>query len=182
MPRVAITGGIAMGKSTALEIVSSFGRSTASADEIARSVLDDPTIQSIVAKSLRVSLPIDRGELRERISDDPAARRALNDIVHPETRRRMLDCDADFIEVPLLIESCLYAEFESVWVVSCPFEVQLRRLVERLGAEDRARRLIEAQLPIEVKEVFGNEVIRTNLPRTSVRDHIGKLLESVETG
>lgn len=167
MGRVAITGGIAEGKSTVLGYLRSLGYRTASADEVAKGVFDDPEVQNRLADAIGAKAPIDTATLRQAIAANSKIRRTINQITHAEIARRLLEIEADYYEVPLLIEACLQGEFDSVWVATCGPEEQLRRLSNRIGARE-AVQLLGAQLPTSAKLPFADVVIRTNSTERSV--------------
>lgn len=171
--RLAITGGIAEGKSTVLGYLAAEGVPVVSADEVAREVFDDPETRSAIAGSLGLgsAAPDFRAAVRSRIVADPAARQALNAIMHREVLRRMLDreaADLTAFEVPLLIETCIQRYFDRTWLVTCGEEEQMRRLVARVGAEAEAKAMIAIQLPSRVKVAFADRIIRTDQPPSIV--------------
>lgn len=181
--RIAITGGIAEGKSTVLGYLRDMGYSTASSDAIARQVFAQEATQEAIAALLGVPAPVAPEKLGEAISASHAVRRAVNRITHPLILAAIDREKAQFIEVPLLIETCLYGFFDRVWVVTCGREEQLRRLTLRLGSEKAASAFLRTQLPSEVKSAFADEIIRTNPPeeivnslvRTTVTREFGRL-------
>ena len=176
--QIALTGGIAEGKTTVLRALSEFGVRTASADEIAREVMDDPLVSQEVALKMGLAEPIDRERLGREIAADTAKRRALNSILHPEILARMIEARADVIEVPLLIETCLQGAFSRTWVVTCGPQEQLKRLTERLGDEGEARRRLAQQLPTSVKCAFADRIIRTDRPIESVLSDVRELAQT----
>ena len=172
---IALTGGIAEGKTTVLRALNEQGLRTASADQIARDALDDPAIQSEILDRFRLEPPLRRDELARMIVGDPAKRRALNAIMHTEILCRMVESEAEVIEVPLLVETCLQGSFRRIWVVTCGEEEQLRRLTERLGSASEARSRLATQLPTAVKCAFADRIIRTDRPFDSVLKHVREL-------
>jgi dephospho-CoA kinase len=160
--KIAITGGIAEGKSTVLAHLGSLGYAVASADEIAREIRDDPAVQARIAEALGITLPFDVAKLRERVAQSESARRQLNQLLHPETRRRIQACEASFIEVPLLIEAVLMSDFDQIWVVTCGIAEQRRRLVARLQNEALADQILASQLKTRAKLPFADKILRTN--------------------
>src|SRR5688572_25600328 len=117
--KIALTGGIAQGKSTVLEGLRLSGVSVASADAMARECFDDPQNAQAISAASGLPIPIDRDELRRRIASDPGLRRRVNQILHPCVLDRIRRSQAQMIEVPLLIESAIMSEFEAIWCVSC---------------------------------------------------------------
>ncbi|HEY0866083.1 MAG TPA: dephospho-CoA kinase [Fimbriimonas sp.] len=174
--RVAVTGGIGEGKSTVLERVAAAGLTSVSSDVVARSVMEDPSTQAEVAARLGYAVFPSREELRVRIGADPAARRTLNAITHPRIVQALRRHPAQFVEVPLLLEACLYGMFDRVWIVTCGRAEQIRRLEARYGSNARAEELIATQIPTEAKLAFADEVIRTNRPVEIVSQVVAGLI------
>lgn len=168
--RIAITGGIAEGKSTVLRYIAEEGISTCSSDEIARSVFASDEVQAALSEMLGAPRPIDSAAVRTRIAVDAALRRRVNALTHPRILRELASQDASATEVPLLIEACLHPLFERVWVVTCGQEEQGIRLARRLGSRDEAQRLVRTQLATEVKCAFADRIVRTNRPEASVHE------------
>lgn len=159
---LAITGGIAEGKSTVMEILRQQGLHAVSADQIARELWSSSDFIADVSKELGIP-NLNKELLREKISADSALRREVNSIFHPRIWAEIFASEPFVVEVPLLIEACLQHHFARVWVVTCGIEEQMRRLSDRVGIE-LANRLIRTQLPTRAKIPFADEVIRTNLP------------------
>ena len=177
--RAALTGGIAEGKTTVLRMLSEFGLSTASADEIAREVLEDPLVQDELADAIGLPSSFDRRELMTIVRNEPDKRRAMNEVLHPEVFSRMVESGADVVEVPLLFEACIQSAFGRIWVVTCGREEQLRRLTERLGDRSNAEELMSTQLPSSVKQAFADQVVRTDRPLDSVQREVEGLARSL---
>jgi dephospho-CoA kinase len=177
--RIAISGGIAEGKSTVLGYIRDLGMDVVSSDEIAREVLASAEVQAEIADLLGISGPPSREALRERIAVDPAARRALNKITHGRIVQAILEHPAPFVEVPLLIEACLYGMFDRVWIVTCGAEEQLARLEKRYGSVERAREIVSTQMPTEAKLAFADEIVRTNRPPSNVCEDVAGLVAAM---
>jgi len=165
----AITGGIAEGKSTVLGYLAEAGYRVASADSVARAVYGREDVQ---AEINRVFGTTDREMLRQKLADDPLARRSLNRLMHVPVWEALAASGADIVEIPLLIETALHDRCRGVWVVTCGQDEQRARLVSRLGSHELVDRLLATQLPTRVKEVFADRVLRTNLPEPQVRREV----------
>ncbi len=173
--RVALTGGIATGKSYVRAAFEAHGVPTIDADQLARAALARGThgLAAVVSRFGREILDsggaLDRSRLAAIVFADPSARRDLETIVHPGVR---LGIDRWFAalppkgwgiaDIPLLFESGRSAQFDVVIVTSCPRATQLARLSARPGVtpEDAARR-IAAQLPLDDKVRRADYVIDT---------------------
>lgn len=178
MPRIAITGGVGEGKSTVLKYIHEMGISTVSSDIVARRVFNSQPVQECIAELTGMPLPILPEHLREVFPKKPKLRRALNEIMHPAIREEVLSSKAMVAEVPLLVEACMVADFDRIWVVTCGPEEQLARVAERLGSKASAERLIATQIPTRAKLPFADVIIRTNQPEESVKSYIAKVIRS----
>ncbi len=169
MKVVALTGGIASGKSTVARILRQLGAEVVDADALAREVVapGQPALREIVAAfGEEVLLPsgeLDRKRLATLVFSDPERRARLNAIVHPRVRERIRlrleEIRAQnpqavvVLDVPLLFDVPL-PELEALpaVVVYASPEVQLRRLVTRDGlTPDEAERRLRAQRPLREK-------------------------------
>lgn len=159
--RIAVTGGIAEGKSTVMGYLREFGLATASADDFAREVFHQSEVQSAISDLLALPLPLDPASVRNAIATDQALRRRVNAVTHPRILDLLEHSPAAWIEVPLLFETCLQSRFDRIWVVTCGESEQLQRLTNRLGDAAEAKRLIATQLPTSVKVAFADEIVRT---------------------
>ena len=181
--RTVVTGGIAEGKSTVLGFLHDLGYKTLSADVLARQIFLDPDVNALLAAIAGQPPPIAPAALRHALADDHSARRAVNRIMHPRVMAGILSSDAEFVEIPLLIETCLQGRLDRVWVVTCGLQEQLRRLEVRYGGTLEGRLLLSTQLPTAAKIPFADEVFRTNGPLESVRRNVSEALaRRLETG
>ena len=164
----ALTGGIATGKSTIARMFQKCGAHLIDADVAARQIVapGQPAWREIVAhfgqEILRETGELDRKQLGAIIFQHPEERQALNHITHPrviaEIRREEARLHARspetliIVDVPLLIETGMHADYLAVILAYLPEAAQLRRLMERDQlSEADARRRIQAQMPIEEK-------------------------------
>jgi dephospho-CoA kinase len=181
MPRplkVALTGGIATGKSYCLAGFAERGVPTIDADVLARTVVrrGEPAWEAVRLRFgdsvMQADADIDRARLGALIFADPAARRDLEQIVHPAVYRAIrswyetLPAGSGRIavaDIPLLFETGNEKEFDRVVATWCPEEVQISRLAKRNEmTEVEARQRIRAQMPVGEKARRAHYVIRTN--------------------
>jgi dephospho-CoA kinase len=89
MLRVGLTGGIGSGKSTVLSMLAGFGAGTIDADAISREVTapGGAAIPAITgrfgADFIAADGSLDRARMRQEVYADPAARQALESVIHP---------------------------------------------------------------------------------------------------
>lgn len=169
---VALTGGIASGKSTVAERFAALGVPVLDADVVARELVEPPSeaLDAIARRfGTQVIQPdgrLDRRGLRERVFADPAERLALEEILHPAIRRTLRDRAATLraayalIAIPLLSESSGYDWIDRVLAVDAPREVQLARLLRRDGLSvDLAESMLAAQASRERRLALADDVI-----------------------
>lgn len=177
MLRVALTGGIATGKSHVLEEFRRLGVPCLDADELAHGVTAAGTeaTDAIAARFgsdiLAPDGSVNRAKLGPIVFADTAARHELEAIVHPAVYRsivaglRGLEMLGEYliaiVDVPLLYETGADKQFDRVVVTICPPDVQRARLVERGMTEDDARQRLAAQWPTEKKAQRADFVIQT---------------------
>lgn len=175
--RIAITGGIAEGKSTVLACLADLGLSVVNSDQIARLVFERAEIQVQLAEVLGLpDGPVDRLQMRRILAEDPEVRRKVNRIMHPPIRAEMEHSEAVFHEVPLLLEVCLYGRYDEVWGVTCGPEEQRKRLFARIKNENVVDSLLASQLPTTMKLAFADEVLDTRKARSEVENQVRKLV------
>ncbi|HJY40671.1 MAG TPA: dephospho-CoA kinase, partial [Steroidobacteraceae bacterium] len=137
---IALTGGIASGKSAVAEEFAKLGVPVLDTDQIARDVVapGSPALGQLVAEFgpeiLDGNGRLDRAHMRERVFGDPEQRRKLEAITHPAIRaelaRRSAEAGGDYQihVIPLLVETGRADAYDRVLVVDCPEEAQLQRL------------------------------------------------------
>jgi dephospho-CoA kinase len=178
MLRVALTGGIATGKTHVLDRFRTLGAACLDADRLAHGVMAAGTEASraIAARFgagvLDTEGAVDRRKLGPLVFADEEARRDLEAIVHPgvwravEAALRGLErtggVDVAIVEVPLLYETGRAADFDRVVATVCPVEVQIARLMGRGLAEADARARLDAQMPAAEKGRRADFVVDTS--------------------
>lgn len=191
---VGLTGGIASGKSTVSAMLKEKKITVIDADLEARLAVEkgEPAYTQIAAEfGPAVLLPngeIDRQKLGAIIFHDEQKRQRLNQIVHPEVRRRMTDQKEAAIvqgknivvlDIPLLFESKLTYMVDKTILVYVDQEIQLERLMKRNQlslAEAKAR--INSQIPLADKRNLADAIIDNNgtleATKTQLEDILSK--------
>lgn len=192
MLRVALTGGIATGKSYCLAKFASLGVPVIDADRLAREAVapGSPALAAVAerfgAGIVRSDGSLDRATLARIVFSDRAARADLEAIVHPEVYHHIGEWFASMppktrlamADVPLLFETGHNHDFDRVIVAACGPAEQMRRLVTRDGlSETDARARLNAQWPIEEKVARGDYIIRTDGTLTDTDGQVKKIYE-----
>jgi dephospho-CoA kinase len=197
MLRVALTGGIATGKSHVLQEFRKRGVPCLDADELAHGVTTAGTeATSQIAERfghdvLDSSGAVDRHKLGAIVFADASARRALEEIVHPAVYRAITAGMRAFellghspiaiADIPLLYETRHSSDFDRVIATVCPRSVQITRLRERGLSETEAEQRLAAQMSADEKALRADYIIQTDdtIESTNAQvDEIFKILKS----
>lgn len=178
MPLIALTGGIASGKSTIARRLAEHGAVIVDADQIVRDVQapGTPVLHQIAeafgADVITADGALDRAALGAKVFGAPALLQQLNGIVHPavraESQRRFesaLAADPSAVvvyDVPLLVEARVDDPWDTIVVAHAPAEVRRRRLIELRGMDEPAAQArIAAQVSDEQRLAIADVVIDT---------------------
>lgn len=177
MLKVALTGGIATGKSYVLGLLRKHGVPCLDADELAHGVMAPGTeatraIAELFGDVLDDGGAVDRRKLGALVFADAAARRQLEAIVHPAVYRAIAAGLRAFelteapplavVDIPLLYETGHEGDFSRVIATTCGEETQMARLAARGLSRDEAHQRIASQLPSAEKARRAHYVIDTD--------------------
>lgn len=179
MPLIALTGGIASGKSTIARRLAELGAVVVDADQVVRDVQAPGSavlaqIEEVFgADVITAGGALDRAALGAKVFGDPEQLARLNGIVHPavraESQRRFeaaVSVDPETVvvyDVPLLVEARVDDPWDLIVVAHAPADERRRRLVELRGmAEQAAQERIDAQVSDERRLAIADEVIDTS--------------------
>ena len=166
---VALTGGIASGKSSTCSLLLLHGFKIIDADKIAHEVLASHAVQidALFEEDILKEGVIERKALGAIIFDDAQKRKMLENFMHPRIKTEVLDrCKEQekwgfpyIVDIPLFFETKNY-NFSRSALVYTPQKIQLKRLIEREGLnETDAQKRIDAQLPIDEKRELATFII-----------------------
>jgi dephospho-CoA kinase len=172
MLTIGLTGGIASGKSLVAQKFVELGASLVDTDVIAREVVapGEPGLTAIRKVfgpgMLTESGDLDRAAMRDLVFHDAAKRQALETLLHPRIRSRMLEHIAaatgpyTIVAVPLLVESGFAQLFDRVLVVDCPEAIQIARLTARDGIQESdADAMLAAQTSRATRLAAADDVV-----------------------
>ena len=163
MPRIALTGGIACGKSLVSRYLNELGVETIDADDIVHELIPDPE---------------ERRRIAAEVFADPEKRRALESRVHPLVKARIAEFLAPHANssdqaikqsnnqtiriavIPLLFETRWDAEYDIICCVRSSRAAQVARMADARGySREEAEARLAAQLPVEEKAAKSHYVI-----------------------
>ena len=196
---IGLTGNIATGKSTVARMLRDLGATVIDADRVAHEVMRAGTpvhravVETFGPQVLRPDGEIDRARLGAIVFSDPQALARLEAIVHPavleEVARRIAAAPTPVVVVEAikLIESGMADAVDALWVTTCPFEEQVRRLMADRGlSRPDAEQRVNTQPPQEAKIARADVVIRTDGSLEETRAQVEAawqaLLEHTEHG
>lgn len=198
MPLLALTGGIAAGKSTISRMLQEHGALIVDADAIVREVQapGSPVLDEIAeAFGGAMILPdgsLDRAALGSRVFGDAEALGRLNAIVHPAVHTRSLERMQDALatapgtvviyDVPLLVETRLEDPWDLIVVADAPAAVRERRLVTDRGmSEADAAARVASQVSDERRRAIADVIIDTTGTMADTQRQVDELWARVES-
>jgi len=190
MTVVALTGGVAAGKTTVTDVLAVRGAWVIDADVLARRAVEPGTqaLEEIQARFgpnvLDSSGSLDRGALGRVVFQDAGARADLNAIVHPRVKA-LYDEELAAVQagspetvvvyaVPLLAEARSASEFDAIIVVDAPEDLRIRRLEEHRGlSHEDARSRVAAQVSDDTRLAMADSILDASgdLERTQRAAH-----------
>jgi dephospho-CoA kinase len=186
--RVALTGGVASGKSTAAKFFGALGVPILDSDQIARDVVEpgQPPLERLVARFgpsiLTPDGHLDRPALRDIVFSDPKARADLEALTHPaigtamEARSASAGGPYQILVIPLLVEKNLRSHVDRVLVVDCDEALQVQRLRTRDGSTaEQAQAILNAQVARATRLKAADDVIKNDSDIDAMRDQVAAL-------
>lgn len=188
---VAVTGGVASGKTTVTRMFEALGVAVVDADVAARAAVapGSPGLTAVIADFgkgvLDADGDLDRAAMRARVFADPEARRRLEAIIHPRVRARL---QADYaaaegayavVAIPLLAEGggrTAYPWLGRILVIDVPSELQHARLMERDGVDSTlADNMIAAQATRAARLAIADDIIVNDGTTDLLAQHVAAL-------
>ena len=194
--KIALTGGIACGKSSVSQIFKEMGVPIIDLDVIAREVVEPNTqgLTELVSNFgdgiLNADKTLNRQSLRQQLFEHPSKQQLIEEILHPKILKKMqrdienLNTQLVIIEVPLLVEQNLSHLFDRAIVVDCREQNQLKRLLQRENFDENlAKTMISAQASreqrLELGEKISTDVIENNSDILSLEQKVKDLAQQL---
>ncbi|MQS51406.1 dephospho-CoA kinase [Companilactobacillus mishanensis] len=191
-----LTGSIATGKSTVLEILKSRGCIVYDADQVAREIVEPgtPGLEQIAEhfgdRILNSDGSLNRAKLGKIVFNNSDELQALTQITGPIIRKNIVqtiekvrnssDKKIYFFEIQLLFEANYQDYFNATITVYVKPQQQLQRLMERNGLDEQAARAkINSQMSIDEKKARADYLIDNSGDLESLNNEIDKLLKQL---
>ncbi len=170
---IAITGGIASGKSRIACWLKNQGLPVIDADEVARQITrpHTPVFQKIIdtfGVQAEINGELNRAYLRKLIFSDSKARQKLEAITHPtihtaiKQQLNTLKSPLAFVELPLLAEIQKPDYIDEIWVADCPETIQLQRCMARGLDQTTCLNIIQSQATRKMRYQLADHLINTH--------------------
>lgn len=186
---IAITGGIGSGKSTVAQLLKKRGFSVFSADEAGRTVYEDKEVFAAVQKLFPQCIAdgkIERKLLAQIVFADESKLQALDSVTHPAIMKILFNQmerakdSTVFAEVPLLFESGLENNFDTVIVVMRDRAARLKAAAARDGvSENDIRKRMKNQFDYEKNPITGHTVIYNNADISALEKQLDRVLHEL---
>ena len=183
---VGLTGNIATGKSEVARMLAELGARVIDADKVAHEVMQPggpayaPVVEAFGPDILAAGGAVDRAKLGAIVFREPEALRQLEAAVHPATIAeidRRIDQATEavvVVEAIKLIEAGMHRDYDALWVVTAPRELQIARLVATRGLTEK-----EAALRVDAQPPQGDKAAVADLVIVNDGD-LGELWEKVK--
>ena len=190
--KVALTGGIASGKSLVSDLLEIHGCTIIDLDVISREVVLPGTeglrelVDSFGESILLSDGSLNRKNLRDVLYKKGRNRALIEQILHPKILQKMKSSMAECLEgvmvvvIPLLVEKQLWGPFDRAVVVDCEIETQIKRLIERDDIDaEKAKTMLLAQVSreqrLQLNEHLPTDIIENNAKVSDLKDKVNAL-------
>ena len=188
---IALTGGIATGKSTVASLLALNGMRVIDADTISHEILDASSswVKETFGEDYISNSKVDRTKLGSLVFSDEKSKTILENFLHPKIREEILQRSIKqdsfkfpyLIDIPLFFENSAYDIKESV-VVYTPTEVQLDRFMKRNGfSEEESLKRIASQMPIDEKKKRATWVIDNSQNLKHLQQEVEEFVEKIKS-
>jgi dephospho-CoA kinase len=192
MIKVALTGGVASGKSTVAELLREAGLPVLDSDTLARQAVapGKPAWQALRqnfgTEFFRPDGQVDRQTLARHVFTRPEAREKLNRLLHPwiaqelQAHLQQLQSQGEplvVVEIPLLFELGLETRYDRIIVVYADVAAQKQRLAQRDSRKgDEIEGILTAQGSLRAKAARADFVVDNSGPLTATREQVKKII------
>lgn len=193
--KAALTGSIAMGKSTVAAMLREAGVPVFDADAIVHQLYarNGEAVEPVsrLFPDVIKDGAVDRAALSKQVLNDTGAMKKLEAIVHPLVRRAQVEFVQSIqssenriavFDIPLLFETGRAEEFDAVLVVSAPYEIQHTRALARPQmSEVKFQAILAKQVPDAEKRAAATHIISTDVPMDDTRAQVLAIVKQLQS-
>ena len=196
--KVALTGGIASGKTLVSDLLEIYGCHIVDLDVIAREVVLPGTeglkelIEIFGESILLTDGTLNRKHLRDELYKKGRNRAIIEQILHPKILQKMKTSMDEYQEgvivivIPLLVEKNLWEPFDRAIVVDCEIETQLSRLISRENVDkEKAEVMLMAQASreqrLQLNDYLPTDVIENNSQISDLKEKVANLNQKLRS-
>lgn len=187
---IALTGGIATGKSTVASLLALNGMRVIDADAISHEILDASFswVKEIFGEEYVINSKVDRTKLGSLVFSDEKAKKTLEEFLHPKIRTEIKERSEKqdkfnfpyLIDIPLFFENGTYDIKESV-VVYTPTDIQLERFIKRNGySKEESLKRIASQMPIDDKKAKATWIVDNSKNLKHLQQEVEDFVEKIK--
>ena len=187
---IALTGGIATGKSTVASLMALNGMRVIDADSISHKILDDSHawVEETFGLEYVNNSKVDRTSLGSMVFSDADAKKTLEDFLHPKIRteieKQSIKQDSFkfpyLIDIPLFFENSAY-DIENSVVVYTPSDIQLQRFIKRNKySQEESLKRISSQMPIDEKKKKATWIIDNSKNLKHLQQEVENFVEIIK--
>lgn len=194
---IAITGGIATGKSTVSKILKEKSYEVIDADKIAKALMKKnevsykKTLEFFGKSILKSDGEIDRKVLGRKVFGNPQLLSKLNDLTHGDIFEEMNSSIKNsrekiiFLDIPLFFEAeesimKKFIKIDEIWIVYSDRNTQIERIIDRDNfTKDEATKRVDSQISIELKKEWADRIIYNLDSIEGLKDQIDLLLKDL---
>ena len=189
---VGLTGGLATGKSTVAKLLAARGIAVFDADAAVHDLYEPGREGAAAVAELFGEAALDaeggvvRAALSEMVLANTSARLRLESAIHPLVRAAVAEWLASIndrpvavVEASLLVETGSYTDYDVLMVVWCEEHQQLQRALARGVPAERARGLINAQLPMAEKKALADILVDNRGDLENLGDEVDRAWSQV---
>jgi dephospho-CoA kinase len=196
--KVALTGGIASGKTLVSDLLEIYGCHIVDLDVISREVVLPGTeglkelIEIFGESILLTDGTLNRKHLRDELYKKGRNRAIIEQILHPKILQKMKTSMDEHQEgvivivIPLLVEKNLWEPFDRAIVVDCEIETQLSRLISRENIDkEKAEVMLMAQASreqrLQLNDYLPTDVIENNSQISELKEKVANLNQKLRS-
>ncbi len=188
--KVAITGGIASGKSTVCQLFQELGAYVISADDIVHELLDPQTdlgqkIIRLFGSDIVQNGKIARPVIAKKVFNDPKLLKKLEELIHPEVLKQIerlyqQACTQEkqvpfIVEMPLLFEIGAESAYDKTIALVTPIETARRRWIDAGHSNQDFELRTNRQIPNDAKQKQADYIIQNNGTLQDLRRQVKEL-------